>query len=160
MNDPSIFAPVAYAFPFARRRRIHWGDSDPAGLVFAPRCIEFAIAHVEDLFLALFGVGFHAWQEDERIILPWVHVECEFLSPVRPADDVVLTLSAPRVGRSSIAYVVEGRGDDGKARFRVAMTAVAVGKETGRPVPVPEDLRAALEPVAPDTDREAAHAHG
>ena len=36
------------AIPFTIRRRILWGDSDPAGIVYTPRVFHYALETIEE----------------------------------------------------------------------------------------------------------------
>jgi 4-hydroxybenzoyl-CoA thioesterase len=135
--------------PFTRTRRVHWGDADPAGLVYSPRCFDFALAHVEDLFIELFGEGFHAFQTRVGCVLPWVHLACDYRAPVRPGDDLDLALAVLGLGARSVRYrLVARRPASGTVCFEMVMVSVAVDPATGTSCPLPVPLRAALGPYA------------
>jgi 4-hydroxybenzoyl-CoA thioesterase len=146
--------PRVEAVGFDRVRTVHWGDADPAGVVFAPRFFEFAIDHVEDLYLELFGVGFHAFQRAESVEMPWVEMRCHFTAPVHPGEVLRLSLEVARVGTTSVTYEVRGSGPDRVTRFCVTLTSVAIAPWTGRPTALPALLRERLEGRARLTLRE------
>ena len=75
---------------------------------------------------------------------PTVKVEMEYESPVRFGDRVEISIAFEHVGRSSVHIRYQGRVDTHLV-FRAQNVAVCVDMKTFRPVPIPDDLRAAFE---------------
>jgi acyl-CoA thioester hydrolase len=63
---------------------------------------------------------------------------------VRLGDRLTITTTVARVGNSSVRFHHEIAYEDGRVAAEADVTMVCVGAE-GRSVPVPDDLRAALE---------------
>lgn len=101
--------------PFLRRRRrIEWGECDPAGIVYAPRFLDMAGENTVRLFEA-------AGLPKKRDMLkqmgvagfPMVDLSAKFSKPAAYGDDVVIESAAPEFGESS--FTIKHRvmlGDD------------------------------------------------
>jgi 4-hydroxybenzoyl-CoA thioesterase len=131
---------------FSLRRTVRWGDADPAGLIYGPRCFDYAVETVEAFYEAVLGLGFLDLHRAHRMGAPWVHAGCDYLRPLGPGDEVEVTLAVERVGTSSIAYRIEGAGPDGATAFRVTLVSAMVDLDTRKPTPVPEAIRERLRP--------------
>jgi 4-hydroxybenzoyl-CoA thioesterase len=131
---------------FEREQIVFWGDSDPAGILFGPRSFEYGLALVEQLFLHLFGVGFDGFQRRHKVILPWVHLGCDFRLPVASGRTLTLRLRVERLGTSSVTYGIDALGGGGETHFRLNMVSATVAMDTGRPVPLVAEQRIALGP--------------
>ena len=134
------FRSIVNVFPC----EVHWGDCDPAGIIFYPTYFRW----LDAASWALFGaVGYSAQQmRAEHIAMPLVSAECQFLHPAEHGDRCEVRSRIGRFGGKS--FVVEHNiiRNDG--------TALAKGKETrvwgryvngpGTPMkgePIPEDLK-------------------
>jgi len=68
----------------------------------------------------------------------------DFASPVRLGDPLEVAVAVEQVGRTSMRVRYEGRAH-GRECFRATNVVVCVDMKTFQPVPIPDDLRAALE---------------
>ncbi len=75
-----------------------------------------------------------------------VETSCRYRKPLAYPQDIVVGLRLARLGNTSVSYdlAVFGSGDS-EAAAEGLFTHVYVARTTGRPVPVPTALRAALE---------------
>jgi len=135
---------------FTTERKIRFSHCDPAGIVYFVNFFDMVSACVEDWFGEAIGFTFHEMHIRRRVGFPIVNTGCEFFRPCHLGDRLVLELCIARLGRSSIEFLVRGRvGEEQKfqARHKVAMMSL----DTLRSEPIPEDLRARMEPfVAPE----------
>lgn len=79
-------------------RRVHFADTDAAGVVHFSRLLCYA-EEAEHELLGSLGVpllGGGGW--------PRVCVECNYLAPVRMGDDVVVAISTKEVGKTSVNW--------------------------------------------------------
>jgi 4-hydroxybenzoyl-CoA thioesterase len=84
-----------------RMVRIHWGDCDPAGIVFNPRYFEIFDASTAALFEAALGITKREMLEKYNSAgIALVHTAATFHKPVRFGDDVAVE-SVISFGRSS-----------------------------------------------------------
>jgi 4-hydroxybenzoyl-CoA thioesterase len=75
---------------------------------------------------------------------PFVHIECDFMIPSRIGDVIDLTLLVERIGRSSLGIAIVCHRD-GIERLRARIVTAMMSLETRKPVPLPQDLRQAIE---------------
>ena len=132
---------------FRHRRRVHFQDTDLAGIIHFSNYFRY-MEETESEFLFALGAqsgetDFEAW-----FLSPRVGVQAEFLRPARFGDQLDVLLSVEHVGRSSIGFRFRFlRGDELVARG--SMRAVYVGhSEDGgiRSTAIPDKLRPLLEP--------------
>jgi 4-hydroxybenzoyl-CoA thioesterase len=89
--------------------------------------------------------GYHGLIGVRRIGTPTVHLEVEFKAVSRMGDQVWLSLEVKRLGNTSLTITWECIGEDGVVRLTTTQTLVLTSLDTHRPIPVPDDLRAAIE---------------
>jgi acyl-CoA thioester hydrolase len=118
-------------------RRIEWIDTDAAGIYHwttAFRLAEAAEAALHtELGIADFTFG----------ATPRVAVDAEFRWPLRFNDPVEVELVVETVGRSSVRYAFTITGPEGEA-MSGHVTSALIDRESLRPVPWPDDVRAKL----------------
>ena len=128
---------------FEREQLIRFSHCDPAAIVFFPRYFVMFNNHVEDWFDDGLRLGYARVVAERRIGLPTVAINCEFQRPSRMGERVRLALGVERLGRSSITLALECRHGD-ELRVRMQQVLVTQSLETGRAVPIADDIRAAI----------------
>ncbi len=130
--------------PFVVRRRVAFGDCDPAGIVYTPRYGEY-VAGAFFLFLdTRFAPSFVARLGALGVVPPARRLEMDLLRPLMPGDLPDLTVTVSDIGRSSYTLVAHGATPGGDAVLEALTTMVTVSMETRRPVAVPDAFREAL----------------
>jgi acyl-CoA thioester hydrolase len=78
-----------------------------------------------------------------------IETQCNYFVPLSFPDPVVAGMRVARLGNTSVRYEVGlFRGDAQEAAAQGHFVHVYVDRETRRPVPLPDALRAVLEPLA------------
>ena len=131
---------------FMQRRRLAWGEADPAGTIYAPQAIDFAIQAVEALWIEALGLSFHDLQARHGLGAPWVHTTCEFAQPLRAGEPFDLSVALEKLGSSSLRWRGEAKRPDGTLLFHLKLVSVIVDLRSGESRAIPADLRAGLEP--------------
>ncbi len=131
--------------PFTQRRTVKWGECDPAGIVYTPRFLDWSVEAVESTFRAVVGIHWPDMQERFGLAAPMKQISLEFSSPLRTYDEVDLTVTIDKLGRSSTSYRVTTRKSDGTLCFTALLTSVMIDFSTFRPVPIPADVRTPFE---------------
>ncbi len=143
------------------RVQVRFGDCDPAGIVYFPRFFDFFHQAMETWFSAI-GFRYDEVILDRKIGFPAVHTEADFRAPSRFGEAIDVELRVRALGRSSVrfGYTVYGPervtgedGEDGQAaqpRLTGATVCVVMDLDPQSPrhrqaMPVPDDLRAAIE---------------
>lgn len=137
---------AASTLPAAAARipgRIRFSDCDPAGIAFFGAWFTLANAAIEDFFETALGVDFHHLHAHRRISTGFAHAEADWFTPGRMGDRVLFTPLVTRIGGASYSTTLHAhRGETELVRFRFVNVATAL--DAARPIPLPEDLRAAL----------------
>ena len=128
------------AAPFIEfNRRLRWADADAAGRLHFPRIFEIIEEAESELLRGI------QWPMDVRrrnYDFPRVHLECEFHRIIALDAPFRLRLAVGRLGRTSIRY--DYQVFDGVEELAIEGTMTVVVLQNGKPVEIPQPLRAAL----------------
>src|SRR5438093_12474205 len=124
------------------QRRIEWPDTDAATNYHNTAAFRF-IEVAETALLERLG-----FLEDVYGRLPRVHIEADFLRPLRFRDLIDIELSVAAVGASSITYRFEMRCRE-EVAVRGRAVAALLTTAGGRPVAWPEGYRKLLLEAGP-----------
>ncbi len=141
MTKPDTFESIVGRFAC----QVHWGDCDPAGIIFYPTYFRWMDAACWAFFEA---VGYDAKRmRAERLAMPLVSAQCEFRAPAEQGDRCEVRSTIARFGGKSFVVAHE--------IVRADATLLASGSETrvwgrfengpGTPLrgePIPEALKA------------------
>lgn len=122
-----------------------WADNDMFG-------------HLNNaVYYQLFDTAINAWLETgtghDPLTAPWLGVVaesgCRYFAELRFPDPLVVGLAVTRLGTSSVTYrLAVFAPPDGDAKAVAAVghwVHVYVDRDTRRPVPIPDELRALLD---------------
>lgn len=104
----------------------------------------------EDEFMRRIGFPYVRIESAAGISFPRVHVEAQFVGPLRYDDEIQTQVSVERVGDSSFTLYFDVSCKD-KAVARGRVTAVCMSLDTERSTPMPEDLAEALSKYQEET---------
>ncbi|MCJ2182436.1 acyl-CoA thioesterase [Novosphingobium sp. 1949] len=129
--------------PFTTTTTVRFADVDPAGIVFYPRYFEMLNGAVEDWFAKDLGLNFATMHLKNRIGVPTVKLETEFLSPSELGDTLEIHILPRSLGRTSCAFdaLFTGAGRD---RLKASVVLVCMDLDTQRPVQWPAAVREAI----------------
>lgn len=136
---------------FSIEERVRWGDVDAAGIIFYGSYIRFFEIAETELFRAV-GLPYGKVFDELNIWLPRVHLECDFHRAAQMDDLLEVSVYVARIGKSSLRlnFEVRKRNEAGEIEEKLMATAhfvlVSTDREDLKPLPVPEELRHALEP--------------
>ncbi len=141
---------VTPAGAFRSRQLVRYLHCDPGGIVYFARFFDMFNAALEDWFAEGLGCP---WGADlmgvRKLSTPSLAIRVEFLRACRLGEMLDVDFWVTRLGRSSIELALTC-GASGEARLRAAWTICLVSREQFRAAPIPDDLRARMEPfVAP-----------
>ncbi len=129
---------------FAVDRLVRFSHCDPGGLVYFPRYFDLMNALVEDWFYQRLGLNYAGRLMADGQGLPTVHAKCDFVRPSLMGETLTWSLAVEKIGTSSITVTIRASRDD-EDRLRATLVLVATSLETHRPIPIPDDLRQAVE---------------
>lgn len=130
--------PVAFKW----RLRVRFSDTDSSGRIHYSAMFRFMEA-AEDEFLRSLGLPYAAVEKAKKVSFPRVHVEAQFVAPLRYDDVVDTEVTVERVGETAFTLYFDA-SKDGVAVARGRVTVVCVSVETDRPVLLPAELAEAL----------------
>lgn len=136
---------------FAIEERVLWGDVDAARIIFYGSYIRFFEIAETELFRTV-GMPYGKVFDELDIWLPRVHLECDFKRAAQLDDLLEVSVYVGAIGRTSLRlnFEVRRKGGDGNVEQNLIATAhfvlVSASRDDLRPIPVPDELRRALEP--------------
>ena len=136
---------------FSIEERVRWGDVDAAGIIFYGSYIRFFEIGETELFRAV-GLPYGKVFDELNIWLPRVHLECDFHRAAQMDDLLQVSVYVGRIGRTSLRlnFEVRRKNEAGEIEKDLMATAhfvlVSTDRENLKPLPVPEELRSALQP--------------
>jgi YbgC/YbaW family acyl-CoA thioester hydrolase len=83
--------------------RVHWVDTDVAGVMHFSNFLRYFEACEEEFYRSL-GMTLNAIREKYGIMLPRVEAHCEYKAPCRFDDPIEVTLKVREVARKTITY--------------------------------------------------------
>lgn len=134
--------PVPHVF----RLRVYYEDTDLAGIVYYANYLKFIErARTEALIAA--GIDQAAMKAEAGVVFAVRRVVADYLAPAVFQDELAVTTAAGPV-RGAQAVLVQEVQRAGTVLFRAEVTIVCL-RADGRPVRLPESVRAALGGLGP-----------
>lgn len=116
--------------------RVRWVDTDASGFIHYTNLLRYFEAAEIELLKSKLRLD----DLPEGFSLPRVHVECDFLSPLRFDDPIRVGVNA-EVGNKSITFRSEAfKGEELAAKGKI----VVVLTKDGKPIPIPEEIKEKL----------------
>lgn len=131
--------------PLTLTRRVHFGDCDPAGIVFTPNYGRFVFDACEEWLREILGVNIVHQLRDDEVGTPVRALTTELLYPLKPAEIFTATVLVKNVGRSSFTLEVTGVSASGHTSFIGTMTCVATIRLKRSVIELPDHYRRAME---------------
>ena len=136
---------------FKLTRRVEFAETDMAGIVHFANFFRM-MEVTEHAFFRSLGFSMHGHDPVSATGWPRVSATCDFRAPLRCEDEVEIHLLVAEVRTRSIRYVfIFRKAADGSevARGEIVAVCASVEKATGKlsAVPIPEAVRAAIQPA-------------
>lgn len=128
---------------FTIERRVKWGECDPAGIVYTPNLIDYAVDTARLFIRASFERELGR-SDAAGLDLPVKSLSSVFHSALACDDDCILQAHFVRLGGSSFDVLVRAAHSGGRAAFEVTATFVSIASGPRRAVRLPDDVRAAI----------------
>ncbi|WP_051887937.1 acyl-CoA thioesterase [Caballeronia sordidicola] len=125
---------------FESEKRVRFQHCDPAGIVFYPQYFVLFHELIEDWFNDGLDVNYADLVAVQRLGVPTVRLECDFVAPSTIGDTLQLRLAVRRVGTTSIALSLMAFSGD-ELRMRIEQVIVLFSLDRRAPLAIPEDLR-------------------
>ena len=126
---------------FEHEARVRYSDTDVSSRIHnAAMLVHFENAEAD--FLRHLGMPLSV-MSTMHLGFPRVHVEADFLAPMKYDDLMQIAVSVERLGNSSYTLAFAARVDQ-TPTAKGKITVVCVDPTTGRSTAIPESMRAAL----------------
>lgn len=131
--------------PVIVRRRVLWGECDPAGVVYTPRFCDYAVSAREWFMREGVGVDDRPHPSRPGIAYPMRAMGFEFAGYLEAGDLFDMTVTVAEISRRTFTtQIVASKVGAGKS-FVTRLTSVCVEQAGGVSTGLPEDVRAKLE---------------
>ncbi|HVZ00782.1 MAG TPA: thioesterase family protein [Dongiaceae bacterium] len=124
--------------PFRYQRRIRFGDTDAAGIVYTGRVSDMALEAMEVWFRERLNIDWYDNHRKSSVDAPCVHLEIDFRSPMTPRDILDIAVLLERASGSSLQIRLVARNAIDatlKWQSRFVFACVDMKTFTGRPIP-------------------------
>lgn len=135
---------VVRLVPFTFRRRVAWGDSDTARMVYTGRFLDFVMDAADAWWQAVTGYDWHALHVKLDRGGPAVHVDLDFTRAVYPGDELDCIVTLAKLGRSSVGVAVRGEVA-GEMAFTANLVSAFVDAGAMKSTALPEAFRLQME---------------
>lgn len=129
--------------PFVKEKLVRFQHCDPAGIVFYPQYFVLFHELIEDWFNEGLGMNYADFISVQKLGVPTVHIEADFIAPSTIGEILSLRLAVRRLGTSSMSLSLEAYAG-GSVRVGIEQTIVLFSLEHRKPVAIPEFLRERL----------------
>lgn len=132
---------------FSIRKKVHWSDSDAAGVVWFPNFLGWFEDAEEELFAAL-GKRRQTLLDELSFAMPRVEAQIRYASPARPGQIVRIGIDAAIVNNRRMKYTFEMRDDETERLMAYGNVRIAsVDLKTFTPRDFPEEIVALIKGV-------------
>ena len=121
-------------------------DTDAAGVLFFGHQFRL-VQDAYEAFLESRGFPLVNFLDKVSYIVPVVHAETNYRSPLRASDKIVIKLSIKKVGKTSFILGHEIYKEGGDLAGDGNTVHVCIDKKTGSKIPLPQELYDIFGPV-------------
>jgi acyl-CoA thioester hydrolase len=117
-----------------------WGDADPSGWIYYGAALRY-VAEAEAKLFRKIGLLTNQMME-EGYANPRVHLEVDYIQPLRVHDQGLIFAWIEKVGNSSVTMAFELTNEDQtKTYIKGSLVTVIISFENEKPLPVPDWIK-------------------
>lgn len=135
---------VVSTTPLVVRRRVKWGECDPAGVVYTVTFSEYVISAAELFYGALFDTTPQRAKQEQGFGTPSRALAFDFQRSLRPDDEFEMTVTVADVRSRTYVLDITARTPQGEVVFVATLTPVCVARDERRSIEIPAAFRQAL----------------
>ena len=136
---------VVSTAPFVVRRRVKFGECDPAGVVYTPAFGEYVISCADLFYEHLLEGRPEGLKDQHGFETPSRALSFDFRSSLRPDDEFDMTVDVAEIRSRTYTLTVTGRSLTGEEVFIARLTPICVARRERRAIEIPGPFRAKLE---------------
>ena len=141
----AIEPPSFDAGPGWVRRRVKWGECDPAGVVYTPRFCDYVVEGLDLFMRHLVGVPLQERMAELDLGTPAKAMQLVFHRSLRPDQEFDLRVYVGDIRVRSFDLAMDAWEPDGARVFSALLSVVCVHHAVRESRPVPAPLRQRLE---------------
>ncbi|MBT60550.1 MAG: hypothetical protein CMA63_03225 [Euryarchaeota archaeon] len=126
-------------------RRVDFSMLDSAGIAYFPRIYDLSHRFFEECWETMCGITYPEMMNERRVGFPVVHVETDFLAPIRYGDTVHATIWMEKVGSKSCTWAYKFHNQNNELLWSSSQITVCVNMDTMEGQIIPSDLKSGLE---------------
>jgi acyl-CoA thioesterase FadM len=131
--------------PLVVRRRVKWGECDPAGVVYTVAFSEYVMSAAELFYGSLFETTPQRAKKEQGFGTPSRALDFDFRLSLRPDDEFEMTIGVVDIRSRTYVLEITGRTATGDVAFVARLTPVCVPQDERRSIEIPPNFRKALE---------------
>ena len=111
---------------------VRWGDCDPAGIIYTPKAIDYALETIENWLIEEIGISWMDMRNKGKGLAS-VKFDCEYLAPMKAETFINVSLNVKNLGESSIDLFIEGVDANSNLKyFNVNLRGVYIKNNNGK----------------------------
>ncbi len=130
--------------PFVVRKRVLWGECDPAGVVYTPRFGDY-LALAVGWFTRAVLEGPNGTLASQGVATPMKSMSLVFHRVLRPEETFDMLVTVGEIRTRTFDVHVQARGEDAALRFEGRLSPILVRPGTFESVAIPDAVRATLQ---------------
>ena len=127
------------------QRGVDFPMVDLVNIAYYPRIFDLAHRFFEDSWEPICGIKYSQLILEKQIGFPVVHVESDFIAPLRYGDTVKATIWIQKIGESSCTWRYEFRNQEDVLLWTSTQVTVCVDMDSMKRIPIPDFLRSGLD---------------
>jgi acyl-CoA thioester hydrolase len=131
--------------PFTVRRRVKWGECDPAGVAYTVTFAEYVMSAAELFYGFLLGSSPQAAKQEHGFGTPTGALKLDFHRSLRPDEQFDITVRPSEIRTRSYVLQIEARTLQGEPVFHAELTPICIARQERRAIELPASFRLALE---------------
>ena len=131
--------------PLVIRRRVKWGDCDPAGVVYTVTFSEYVISAAELFYGVLFQTTPQRAKNEQGFGTPSRALSFDFQRSLRPDDEFDMTVTVADIHSRTYVLDITARTPQGDVVFVAKLTPVCVARDERRSIDIPDAFRHVLQ---------------
>ena len=143
----NVLKPIEYLTcerPLTVRRRVKWGECDPAGVVYTATFSDYVISAAELFYGALFGATPQRAKSEQAFGTPSRALSFDFIRSLRPDEEFDMTVRVADVRSRTYVLDIAAVTLQGEPVFNARLTPICVARPERRAIEIPADFRQAL----------------
>ena len=136
---------VVSRVPLVVRRRVRWGECDPAGVVYTAVFADYVISAAELFYGVLFDTTPQRAKREQGFGTPTRALSFDFRLSLRPDDIFEITVTVGAITERTYVLDLLARTPQGDVVFAAQLTPVCVARDERRSIAIPDSFRDALQ---------------